>query len=79
VIDHENVETAAEGTQRFGDRLGRSTRRAEVTADGGATCASAGGLRLRYPTATFAPARASITAVARPMPRPPPVTNARSR
>src|SRR5438094_5389662 len=49
----------------------RSPRTAAVT------CASAAGLRLRYPTATFAPARASSTAVARPMPRPPPVTNAR--
>src|SRR6266699_1283540 len=49
----------------------RSPRTAAVT------CASAAGLRLRYPTATLAPARASSTAVARPMPRAPPVTNAR--
>src|SRR5881394_901091 len=40
-------------------------------------CGSAAGLRLRYPTATLAPARDSSSAVARPMPRPPPVTNAR--
>src|SRR6266705_5379851 len=38
---------------------------------------SASAFLLRYPTATLAPARASSSAVARPMPRPPPVTNAR--
>src|SRR5712691_73687 len=38
---------------------------------------SASALLLRYPTATLAPARASSSAVARPIPRPPPVTNAR--
>src|SRR5256712_468112 len=38
---------------------------------------SASAFLLRYPTATLAPARASISAVARPMPRPPPVTKAR--
>src|SRR5712692_7957697 len=42
-----------------------------------ATVSAASSLRLRYPTATAAPARASSRAVARPMPRPPPVTNAR--
>src|SRR6184192_3375522 len=42
-----------------------------------ASVSSASALRLRYPTATPAPACASIRAVARPMPRPPPVTNAR--
>src|SRR5213593_2648784 len=39
--------------------------------------ASASARRLRYATATLAPARASSSAVARPIPRPPPVTNAR--
>src|SRR5439155_64712 len=38
---------------------------------------SASARRLRYPTATLAPARASSSAVARPIPRPPPVTSAR--
>src|SRR2546422_6781765 len=38
---------------------------------------SASAFLLRYPTATLAPARASSSAVARPMPRPPPVTSAR--
>src|SRR2546422_8493919 len=38
---------------------------------------SASAFLLRYPTATLAPARASSSAVARPMPRPPPVTKAR--
>src|SRR2546426_215859 len=38
---------------------------------------SASAFLLRYPTATLAPARASSSAVARPIPRPPPVTNAR--
>src|SRR6266704_2477320 len=38
---------------------------------------SASAFLLRYPTATLQPARASSSAVARPMPRPPPVTNAR--
>src|SRR2546428_5130020 len=41
------------------------------------TVSSASALPLRYPTATLAPARASSSAVARPIPRPPPVTNAR--
>src|SRR6266571_1419915 len=41
------------------------------------TTSSASCFRSRYPTATLAPARASSSAVARPMPRPPPVTNAR--
>src|SRR2546423_6527109 len=41
------------------------------------TVSSASVLRLRYPTATSHPARASSCAVARPMPRPPPVTKAR--
>src|SRR5437016_9733821 len=38
---------------------------------------SASAFLLRYPPATLAPARASSSAVARPMPLPPPVTNAR--
>src|SRR5256885_1296789 len=69
---------AAAGSPRSPPIATALTRpRPPSTASTALTVSSASARLLKYPTATLAPARASSSAVARPMPRPPPVTKAR--